>query len=170
MEKVLGIYDEDGFIALVNADKYHTFVDRDWELDQLMDHFVAEMNRENIVIWQTCPGGGFWKVRVTDQAGDQESFREFEKTINVTAGRLYLTNYTDLTMAAQFETDKIPAKLHEDLFVELPNGSYSVCVRQLFDEETYGDEEKDIETVYEIVIHKTSTASIQADEVFWWEG
>jgi hypothetical protein len=173
MKQELEIYDEDGFIALVDADKYHTFVDRDWEFDQLMDHFVTEMNKDTFIIWQTYPGGGLWKVRITDQAGDQKAFREFEKTINVTAGRLYLTNYTDLTMAAQFESDKIPANKAEHLFVELPNGSYTVWVRQLFDEETYGKEEndeKEAEVTHEIVIHKTTTASIRAEKVFGWEG
>lgn len=31
------------FIALVNADKYKTFVDEDWEFEPLLQHFSDEM-------------------------------------------------------------------------------------------------------------------------------
>jgi hypothetical protein len=42
--------DEDGFISIINADKYRGFVDGDWQLNQLLQHFVDQMNSHNMII------------------------------------------------------------------------------------------------------------------------
>jgi hypothetical protein len=38
------ITDDSGFLAIVNPHKYNSFVDENWELPQLFNHFVNEMN------------------------------------------------------------------------------------------------------------------------------
>jgi hypothetical protein len=61
----LKIIDDDGFIALVNGANYQGFVDDDWQFDQLMTHFINQMNIGNIVVWQTSnDGGGNWLVSI----------------------------------------------------------------------------------------------------------
>ena len=93
---------------------------------------------------------------------------EFTKTITVTNGQLFLTNYEDLTMAAQFSDEKIPAKHNAELFIELDNGEYEITVRQLSDPENYEDENRDPD--FEIVIQKAINRKIQPVQgVFWFE-
>jgi hypothetical protein len=133
MNTTLNIFDQDGFIAIVNTDKYSSFVDNDWELDQLMAHFINQMNQDSFVIWATNYQGGDWQVKITDKPSNDKVYRQFSKTIQVTTGELYLTNYTDLTMAAQFADEKVPSKHNSNLFVKIPNGKYELQIRQMFD-------------------------------------
>jgi len=51
--KELKISDDSGFLAIVNSDTYKSFVDEDWQLNQLMKHFFDEMNNMNIIFWAT---------------------------------------------------------------------------------------------------------------------
>ncbi|MCE3228140.1 MAG: hypothetical protein K0S32_2691 [Bacteroidetes bacterium] len=164
MIKELSIFDEDGFIALVNSEKYLSFVNEDWEFEQLMEHFVSEMNKQSFVIWSTNSQGGWWRVRFTDKPSSEKSYQEFTHNISVTNGKLYLTCYTDLTMAAQFEDNKIPADDNDSLFIEIPNGDYSVMVRQLFHPEDYDYTSKD--NTYEVVLLPGKNITSVA-KVFW---
>lgn len=169
----LKIIDDDGFIALVNSANYQSFVDDGWQFDQLMSHFVDQMNQGNIIVWQTSnDGGGNWSVSVQKQPSSTHAFRQFEQIINVTAGQLFLTNYTDLTMAAQFSDASIPATHNADLKIELENGLYKVTVRQLFYPDNYlehFDTESEENVSFEIVI--TPTVELirqQANGVHWY--
>jgi hypothetical protein len=130
--KRFNINDDSGFLAIVNADRYKSFVNEDWERNELMDRFVAEMNQDNLIIWATGLEN-LWTIDVISIPFARRAFREFTKTIEVTAGRLYLTNYEDLTMAAQFADEKLPSKHQKDKYIELPNGRYSLTIRQLYD-------------------------------------
>jgi hypothetical protein len=40
------VIDDDGLIALVNANRYETFVNSDWSLEQLKSHFIEQMNKK----------------------------------------------------------------------------------------------------------------------------
>lgn len=128
----LTISDSSGFLAIINAEKYNSFVDLDWELPQVFDRFVEEMNNNNLIIWAT----GFendWTVNFVTGPSNERSFREFSKTIRVTNEKLHLTNYEDLTVAAQFSDETLPLKHNADLAVALDNGDYEFTIRQLFD-------------------------------------
>lgn len=136
------IYDEDGFIALVNAATYQSFVDEDWNLEQLMAHFATEMGQHHLVVWQTSNmGGGVWNVTFLDAPSTTHAYREFTDTITVTDGKLYLTDYTDLTMAAQFRDERIPSINNEELKVPLANGDYNITIRQMVDPDNVNADE-----------------------------
>ena len=148
---MLRIIDDDGFIALVNGANYQGFVGKDWQFEQLMAHFVGQMNAGNLVIWQTSDdGGGDWLVSIKEQPSNTQAVRQFEQVINVTAGVLFLTNYSDLTMAAQFADMSVPAAHNSNLKIELKNGWYKLTVRQLFDPSNF-DVETDEDTSFEII-------------------
>ena len=164
--KKLRITDDSGFLAIVNSDTYKSFVDEDWELTQLMRHFVAEMNNKNIIFWATGTQNE-WTVSFVDKSSSKKAFREFTSTINVTTEKLYLTNYEDLTMSAQFEDTKIPAKHNSDLTIKLENGLYNLTIRQLFDPEDY-DYEAEGKVNFEIVIQKTEKEIDEIDKIYWW--
>ena|SRR5579859_3399397 len=132
MQASFKITDDSGFLALVNADRYSSFVQEDWDFHGLLDHFIVQMNEQNLVIWGTGIEN-LWKVDILDAPSGKPAFREFTQTIDVTDGRLYLTNYEDLTMAAQFSNERLPANHNADACISLPNGSYELTVRQMGD-------------------------------------
>ena len=161
----LKIGDDSGFIAIINSERYSSYVDENWEVTQLFNHFVSEMNKDHIIIWAT----GYeneWTVEFCYEASMKEAFREFTKTIMVTNGELFLTNYEDLTMAAQFKKEKVPAKHNADLSIKLDNGIYHFTVRQMFDPNDY-DYEHSGNTNFEIVIKTNVSQTSISEEVFW---
>jgi len=170
----LKIIDDDGFVALVNSSNYQGFVDNDWQFDQLMSHFVDQMNQGNIIVWQTSnDGGGNWLVSFQEQPSSAYAFRQFEQLINVTTGKLFLTNYSDLTLAAQFSDASIPAAHNADLKIELENGLYRVTVRQFFDPDNcleHFETERKEDVSFEIVITPaTELMEQQATAVHWYD-
>ena len=144
------ISDDYGFLAIVNAASYSGFVDRDWEADQLIDHFIEEMKKASLIVWATGLENR-WAVDIGPTPSARAAFREFTRPIEVTDGRLYLTNYGDLTMAAQFEDVALPLEHHTDQVIPLDNGTYNVTVRQLFDPNHYEPGSQD-DAGFEIVI------------------
>ncbi|WP_259070330.1 hypothetical protein HDF24_14700 [Mucilaginibacter sp. X4EP1] len=170
----LKIIDDDGFIALVNSSNYQSFVDVDWQFGQLMTHFTDQMNAGNIVVWKTSnDGGGNWLVSFQEQPFSTPAFRQFDQFINVTTGELFLTNYGDLTMAAQFSDVSIPAAHNADLKIKLKNGWYKLTVRQLFDPNSslqYFDSEIEECISFEIIIEPSSEVVLQpVSGVYWHE-
>ena len=168
----LTITDDDGFIALVNSDNYQGFVDADWQFDQLMSHFVDQMNQGNIIVWQTSnDGGGNWTVSFQERPSNAGAFRQFEHLINVTTGELFLSNYSDLTMAAQFSDLPIPAAHNADLKINLENGQYRITVRQLFNPDNYPGHfytETDDNISFEIIITSiTKLVQQKVNKIYW---
>lgn len=131
-KSMLEVTDDSGFLALIDPDAYNGFVDEDWSLDQLMDHFRAEMGGRRLLIWGTGQEG-FWRVRVGRQGSAAGAFREISGPIAVSAGRLLLTNFESLTMAAQFADVSLPQDHDRDLLLDVPSGTYSCRVLQMFD-------------------------------------
>ena len=161
------ITDDNGFIALINAEKYNGFIDENWSLNQICERFINEMNNQNLIIWRTNNfGGGNWKIEILDNPSNKKVFRKFEKTINVTSEELYLTEYTDLSMVAQFDDEKIPSKHNSHLKFKIENGIHNIEVRQMFDQNLYG-ENNDVD--FEVVIKKVGgNVSTQTEGIYWW--
>ena len=109
---IININDYDGIISLVNSETYNSFVAENWELEQLKKHFIDEMNSDSIIVWQTNNfGGDNWKVDLRTDESEEIAHSEFTKSIQVTNGKLYLADYTDLTNPfafAFFNTAAIP--------------------------------------------------------------
>ncbi|MGG9963182.1 hypothetical protein [Ferruginibacter sp. SUN106] len=164
--KTITITDDSGFLGIVNADKYNSFVSEDWRLSQLFNRFVDEMNNDNLILWSTG-SENVWTVRFVNKPSDIKSFREFYKTLEVTSGKIFLTNYEDLTMAAQYHDDKIPAKHNADLSFDLDNGRHEFQIRQLFDPDD-NNHQPEGKVHFEIVVQTdTSKKSQRIDKIFW---
>ena len=160
------ITDDSGFLGIVNADEYSGFVSENWELPQLIDHFVDQMNEDNLILWSTG-AENLLTVAFVKNASNYKAFREFSKTITVTCRRVFLTNYEDLTVAAQHEDQKIPADHNADLLFELENGRHEFLIRQLFNPE---DDNYELEgkVHFEVVVqHHANTNSQHVDGIFW---
>ena len=164
--KTLTITDDSGFLGIVNADTYKSFVSEDWELSQLFNHFIDEINNDHLILWATG-SENIWTVNFVNKPSEIKSFRDFYKTIEVTNGKIFLTNYEDLTMAAQYDGEKIPANHNADLCIDLANGRHEFQIRQLFNPKDY-DYEPEGQVHFEIVIQDDLNKKVQqVDKVFW---
>lgn len=104
--------DEDGFVCLVSPDTYAGFVDEDWELDALLERFVEQCNLGSLFI--AYPGPDHADDRLVIDPGaprPTHALREIGGIVHVGAGGLWLTDYMQLTMAAQF-SDSGPLANH----------------------------------------------------------
>jgi len=108
-----------GCLALVAYDSYISFVNEDWELEQLKSHLIKQNNEMNIVPWGCVDGN--WIVNIIFSEADKKGEREFKSTIK-SPGKLLLTTYDSITMAAQYEDEKLPLEGEESLIFEVPAG------------------------------------------------
>jgi len=163
----LTIIDNDGFLALVDTNRYQSFVTEDWEFEQLISHFIDQSNKGNMIMWRTGYSGDKWIVNFEQEKSDKIAFREFETQIEVTDESLYITEYADLTMAASYEDSKIPSNHNSDLVINLENGIYNVLVRQLFNPDL---DYSDIQEHFEIVLEKVTEKSNNGiDNIMWFD-
>ncbi len=129
-------FDDTNFIALVNAAKYKSFVDEDWNLDMLLQHFSNEMKSGNILVFQMTEEGieHSWRVDVNfkSELKEQKCYRKSEGYIKVTENQLYVVDYGCLTMAAQFATEKVPNDNCSKYKINIENGIYKVDIIQFY--------------------------------------
>ncbi|MFF2089792.1 hypothetical protein [Paenibacillus sp. NPDC058174] len=158
------------FIALVNADRYDSFVDEDWQFEELLQHFSDEMQAGRILVFQMTEEGieHSWKIEVKLGASldDIACFRKAEGYIEVTANKLYIADYDCLTMAAQFRDETIPNSNSANRVIELSNGFYHAEVVQFYnaDQNAYtGESEVDIVINFKEV-HELGA---NGDQVVW---
>ena len=106
------VTDDSGFLAIIDPDAYRGFVHADWTWDTIQEHFRREMRDRHLLIWGTgmehC-----WSIDVSFQPTRASGFREVVGSIDASRGRLLLTNYESLTMAAQFRDVTLPGHTSE---------------------------------------------------------
>lgn len=128
----LFIIPADYCIALIDASAYQSFVDANWTLAQLQQHFVDQINQGRMLAWGTGAPGN-WRISVSDNSGDVTGYREFTGRITATDKKLHLTSYDELTNAAQFQQATVPSSETVNWFLSIEPGQYDCRVVQLFD-------------------------------------
>jgi hypothetical protein len=88
INKTFKISDDSGFLGLVNVDKYDSFVNEDWDFNDLQERFIQEMNRSSLLFWSTGQER-LWNVRITTDKEEHKPFRTIRGEINVTDSRLF---------------------------------------------------------------------------------
>ena len=129
------ITDDSGFLALVDPDAYDGFVGSDWTWDALQDHFVREAREQHLLAWSTGMEH-VWRIDVLFQPVELTGFREVNGSIVASQGRLLLTNYESLTMAAQFADVTLPEAHERDQILSVSPGTYDCRIIQLSDPES----------------------------------
>lgn len=119
--------DEDGFVALVAPDAYSGFVDEDWELEDLLARFVEQMNREVLFIAYPGPDDANAALELSPQALSATR-RQATGVVTVGEDGLWLTDYTQLTMAAQFADESALSRYAQRLPVE--PGRYRITLHE----------------------------------------
>ena len=162
------ISDDSGFLGLVNVDKYDSFVKKDWNFNDLQERFIHEMNLSSLLFWSTGQEG-LWNVRITTDKQEHKTFRTITGEIKVTNEKLFLINYEDLSMAAQFQNQKLPLKHNAELGLRVENGSYEVQINQLFNPDNFLQDDND-KVHFEIVIKKLANGEFitnKFDRIPW---
>jgi hypothetical protein len=127
------VTDDSGFLAIIDPDSYQGFVADDWTYESLFEHFAKEMRRRSLLIWATSEHGGTWTV--TTEAPSHAG-RSVTGNIVSTMGRLCVTNYESLTMAAQFADVSLPEPHMADLLFNVEVGTLDCSVTQLHDDDS----------------------------------
>ena len=141
--------DDSGFLALIDPDAYSGFVGTDWDLRQILERFAREMTERRLLIWGTGQEG-CWTVGVSCDPSPVTGLREVHGSIISTKGRLCVTNYESLTMAAQFSDITLPEKHQADLVVTVVPGSYRCRIVQISSEAHGWDKAKPPEFLLEL--------------------
>ena len=120
--------DEDGFVALVCPNEYSGYIGEDWTFEQVLGKFVEQMN--NNIMFIAYAGADFADepLRISNTPSSDAARRETSGLLQVGQEGLWLTDYTQLTMAAQFRDEKPNANHHLEL--PIPPGLYRVTLRQ----------------------------------------
>jgi hypothetical protein len=126
------VNDDSGFLALVDPDAYRGFVDENWERAQLLERFEEQTRLGRLLIWETGEENR-WRVRVALEPVDVAGYAEIAGTIVSTEGRLLLTSYDSLTMAAQFEDVTLPEPRERNQVMDVEPGTYRCRIIQLHD-------------------------------------
>ena len=126
------VTDDSGLIGVVNPPKYAPFVEEDWHLNQLLDHFLEANAEGSLLVW-SAGSEGDWRVSVVLGATETKGFREVVGYIESGERGLWLVSYGSLTMAAQFADEPLPQPHESHLNIPLAPGLYLCRIVQLFD-------------------------------------
>jgi len=142
------VTDDSGFLAIIDPDAYRGFVHADWTWDTIQEHFRREMRERHLLIWGTGMEH-FWSIDVSFQPTDVAGFREVVGSITASQGRLLLTNYESLTMAAQFPEVTLPQSHEREQVLSVSLGPYDCRIIQLSDPDSAAPFEESISFIYE---------------------
>jgi len=142
------VTDDSGFLAIIDPDAYQGFVQKDWTLDLLWQRFTREIADRHLLIWGTGVGN-IWNVQVSLQTIKVSGFREVIGSIASSRGRLLLTNYESLTMAAQFADVSLPEAHEQERVLQVQPGLYDCRIVQLSDPDTSAPFEESVSFIYE---------------------
>lgn len=120
--------DDDGFVCVVAPDSYEGFVDEDWTLDRLLARFVEQMNRGSLFVVYPGPDCANSEILFGTEQTPTNAGREASGIVEVGAAGLWLTDYAELTMAAQFSDESPIASYSHHLPVTA--GRYRITIRE----------------------------------------
>lgn len=121
--------DEDGFVALVCPETYAGYVAENWTLEQVVERFLEQINSHTLFVAHPGPNSADEPLRISDRPSPVTALREASGFLQVGEDGLWLTDYTQLTMSAQF-ADEAPIAGHHTRLPVAP-GAYRVTIRQL---------------------------------------
>ncbi|HYV27682.1 MAG TPA: hypothetical protein VFA77_09130 [Candidatus Eisenbacteria bacterium] len=126
------VTDDSGFLAIIDPDAYRGFVHANWTWDGIQEHFRREMHDRHLLIWGTGMEH-FWRIDISFQPTRTAGFREVVGSITASRGRLLLTNYENLTMAAQSPDVTLPEEHERERVLSVSPGLYDCRIIQLYE-------------------------------------
>ena len=129
------VIDDWGYLALVDPDAYETFVDfgaDEWDERRIRAHLAVQMRHRRLLVWDSGMEN-IWNLGVSLGAVAGRGFREAVGPIRCTGGRLLLTSFNSLSMAAQFADVTLPEPHEADQLLSVAPGEYHCRIVQLRD-------------------------------------
>jgi len=142
------ITDDSGFLAIIDPDAYQGFVDAAWTWQTIQEHFRREMRARRLLVWGTGMEH-LWTIDVSFLPTKATGFREVTGSIIASQGRLLLTNYESLTMAAQFPDITLPQAQERAQILLVSRSLYDCRIIQLSDPASHAPFEEPINFIYE---------------------
>jgi hypothetical protein len=143
------VTDDSGFLAIIDPDAYQGFVHVDWTWDTIQEHFAREMRERHLLIWGTGMEN-VWSIDVSLQPTRATGFREVVGSIDVSRGRLLVTSYDSLTMAAQFPDVTLPEEHEREQVLSVSPGLYDCRIIQLSDPDSDAPFKEAVSFIYEV--------------------
>ncbi|MCD2166038.1 hypothetical protein [Comamonas koreensis] len=155
--------DEDGFVALVCSDAYSGFIGEDWTLDQLIPCFLKNLNTGALFVAHLGPELANEPLRISSTRSPITALRESASLIQVGHAGIHVTDYTQLTMSAQFADE--PPITSSHLTLSIPSGIYQVTLRQFA--LSYED---GVDPVAELIFEPLATGEVEQgfEAIPWW--
>lgn len=121
--------DDDGFVLIIAPDRYDSFIDDDWTLEQIVARLTDQMTAGSMFAAFVGQDGDEDRLTYGPPDPSEVITREASTIVDVGPGGLWLTDYTQITMAAQF-ADESPIG---PCSVRLPvgPGRYEVRLQQM---------------------------------------
>jgi hypothetical protein len=161
----LKIGDDSGFLAIVDPAAYDGFVDKNWELEDLVRRFRREMQQRRLLLWGTGSENE-WNVRVLEGVKSPHGFRAIVGPLMVTDGRILLTSYEGLTMAAQFADVHLPEPHEAEQELQVESGMYNCAIVQTADPDVYVEID---EVAFTVILNRTDRPVEPWYEIAWRE-
>ena len=142
------ITDDSGFLAIIAPDAYKGVVDAAWTEETIQEHFRRQMRERHLLAWGTGMEH-LWRIDVSLPPIKTAGFREVTGSIIASQGRLLLTNYESLTMAAQFPDITLPQAQERGQMLLVSRGLYDCRIIQLSDPASHAPFEESVNFIYE---------------------
>jgi hypothetical protein len=167
MEKIFTIPADYGCLAILAPDSYETFINENWDLEQLKSHIILQNQNKSIVPWGCVDGN--WIVKIIDSDVNLSGDRVFISQVE-TSGQLLLTTYESITMAAQFKEVSLPQDHETDQVFEVAPGRYIVKVVQTFKTSVQESEKvfNQTEPHFIVLLIKTDKQVEHLDTIPWF--
>ena len=131
----LYITDDSGLLALVDVTAYEGFIGSEWDFAALNAHIQSQAKFGRIAFWFGGDGGGEYRIRRISEPLSQAPI--LDTLMKANNQGFFLVSYTALTMAAQFEDERLPARHEDKLRLNLEEGKYRMQVYQHYDPDDY---------------------------------
>jgi hypothetical protein len=122
------------------------------------------MRERHLLIWGTGMEQ-VWRIEVSFTPTKIAHFREITGSIIASQGRLLLTNYESLTMAAQFRDVLLPQSHERKQVLSVQPGLYDCRIVQLSDPKSDAEFEEPVNFIYEFT---RATSTREAWNVVPW--
>jgi hypothetical protein len=157
------ITDDSGYLALVDPVGYRRFVENNWTIDQLIQHFHSAIHERHLALWGTGRKDT-WRVDVGFERSPVTGFREFSTLLGASGQHLLLTNFETLTMVVQLGEERLPEPHQPDLLIPVLSGLYLCRIVQRFDPESYNPYFRDKRTDFLVELTQIQDAeSVNVD-------
>lgn len=131
--QTISITDDSGLLSLVDVSCYSPFVSEEWTYEEILRHFERQMVIKSMLVWECGDGGGTYSIVVRRGITSEAGVREVLGSIVASADALHVVSYDALTMAAQFQDEKLPSRHEASAVISVAPGPYRVRVVQKFD-------------------------------------